>query len=201
MHHPCRAVPLRDLAGAARSTPPALVISIADPGDEPSDARLAHDAPGARVLRLSYHAHQGPGTTWITPASIEAVQAAVLDVGEDATVLVHCSAGTVRSPAVALIVRAIQAGHDVDTPQDLAPIVAAWAADHPHAEPHARTLGCADAFFGMRRSGGFEHAVLDHQARHPARFSPAGVGGAPATKPKRPLYGPGSKTGRKGFRP
>ena len=204
MFHPCRAVPLRELAGAAARTPPALVISIADPGEEPSDARLAQDAPGAAVLRLSYHGHEGRGTTWITPSSIAALQAAVLDVGEDATVLVHCSAGTVRSPAIALVVRAIQAGHDVDTPQYLAPIVAAWATDHPHAEPHARTLACADAFFGSRRhDDGFERTLLAHQEARPARFHPAGVPAqAPAIpKAKRPLYGAGSKTGRKGFRP
>lgn len=201
MFHPCRAVPLRELSGFAAHMKPALVISIADPGEEPSDARLAQDAPGAAVLRLSYHAHEGRGTSWITPASIAQIQEAVLDAGEDATVLVHCSAGIVRSPAMALVVRAIQAGHDVDTPQDLAPIVAAWAVDHPHAEPHARTLACADAFFGLRRSAdGFERALLAHQER---RHAPAqgAAGHAAQPKPKRPLYGAGSKPRIKGLRP
>jgi predicted protein tyrosine phosphatase len=193
MHHPCFAVAFRDLAAAAARVQPRLVISIADPGQEPSVDALAKAAPGAAVVRLSYNADQGHGSTWVTVQDIHTVHMAVIDQPEDATVLVHCGAGSMRSPAMALVVRAIQAGFDSDRPIPLEDIVAAWSKDHPHAEPHMRTLGCADAYFHSRR-GGFERTVLAHQeARHAAAQPVAAV--------RKPLYGAGSKTRLKGFRP
>lgn len=193
MHTPCMAVAYRDLAAAAARLQPSLLISIADPGQEPSDEALAKAAPGATVVRLSYNADQGYGSTWITTDDIHTVHMAVIDQPEDATVLVHCGAGSMRSPAMALIVRAIQAGFDSDRPIPLDAIAADWSKDHPDAEPHMRTLACADAYFRCRR-GGFEEAVN-------AIIEAKAAAALPASSTRKPLYGAGSKTRMKGFRP
>lgn len=194
MHTPCMAVAYRDLAAAAARLQPSLLISISDPGQEPSDEALAKAAPGATVVRLSYNADQGHGSTWVNTDDIHTVHMAVIDQPQDATVLVHCGAGSMRSPAMALIVRAIQSGFDSDAHVALSDITAAWLKDHPHAEPHMRTLGCADAYFRSRRDG-FEEAVHNALEAKETALRPA------PTPTRKPLYGAGSKPRKKAFRP
>ncbi|WP_135829162.1 dual specificity protein phosphatase family protein [Halorussus halobius] len=68
-----------------------------------------------------------------------AVEAVVAALGDDETVLVHCSRGSSRSPAVAAAALAVRRGCSVET------ALAEVRASRPEADPHPALVSRAQA--------------------------------------------------------
>jgi predicted protein tyrosine phosphatase len=153
-----------DLADKIAQHRPDLVISITDPdADEQSRAKRELSGHDGRVLHLAFHDidqlerdHVAPN-----PSHLRKVSAA-LDMqfpGGEGTVLVHCSAGFSRSPAIGLfalghLARGRAAPYDVFD---------RWKAATGSCEPNRRILMMLGSELGSMGRQLAELAILDVQ--------------------------------------
>lgn len=148
------AVPVDHLASVVRTREPALIISIADPDCSYTPMMVERALAGRDipVVALRFHNVDGNmrhGDIAATPAALAPVVEAVQALPNDAFVLVHCSMGESRSPAIALLVRALQ---DPNWNEDIKGFLQDWRKDHPKARPNMRVVACADAALGQPRT-------------------------------------------------
>lgn len=148
------AVPVDHVPSVVRTRKPALILSIADPDCSYTPMIVERAVAGLDipVVALRFHNVDGNmrhGDIAATPAALQPAVEAVRALPHNAFVLVHCSMGESRSPAIALLVRALQ---DPDWAEDVDGFVQAWRKDHPNAQPNMRVVACADAVLDQPRT-------------------------------------------------
>ncbi len=156
------------LSAALKDFQPHLVISIADPHSDvamQADA-LLHDA-GIPSVRLRFHDnHYGVHSPVMVQPSMleeaaEAVKAHAPDDG--ARILVHCHAGTQRSPALAIFALGCLYARSKEIDEaTAAKIIDTVFTAAPHAEPNERALMIASDLLDIP---GWFHAAISNRRK------------------------------------
>ena len=147
--------PRHNLPDVLAKQPRKLIVSITDPGQEVDDSHFDNIAPQAKVVRLTYNAFERDrNAKWLTVTDLEDIAQEARDARFD--VIVHCSAGEVRSPAVALFLNLLKAQEedniDLQNTVERHRIVQIWREAHPQATPQERTLHIAAHILKLRVS-------------------------------------------------
>lgn len=127
--------------GAIRTYRPSHLISVLGPTDRMDWPTFANPA---RHLRLAFDDVQVPSREFTMPSRehIEALLKFLGQINPDETLLIHCKAGTSRSPAVALIAMALWApGMEAEHTAELRRAIS-------YARPHQAVIRMGDELLG-----------------------------------------------------